>query len=162
MGAMIVLTGHAENIEEKDELVSFHVLTGPATRKPPRGLKLFDPVQYYVECTVLQWRHARRSADDESDLIVEGYIEPRQDPDTDQLYIAVVALSVQSVLAQQCQKLEQLTQALHEARDAYRQARESGASVEELEEKAAAFVAANEKARKFLQKHPELGRGETA
>jgi hypothetical protein len=156
MGAKITLTGQAKDIQKLERSVSFYIVTGPATRHPPRGLKLFGQTRYHVECSQRQWRRARCDADDSSDLVVEGYLEPRRDPETGHLYIAVVAMSVQSTLAQNARKLQQLEDVLKEARETFRQAREAGASQETLEAKAAAFVKANDSVQNFVEKHPEL------
>lgn len=156
MGAKIALTGQAKAIQKNNQIVSFYIVTGPATGRPPRGLKLFSQVRYYVECTTRQWRRARQDPNDDSDLTIEGYLQPRRDPETGKLYVAVVAMSVQSTLVQHHRKLQQLTQILQETREAYRQAREAEVSIVELEAKAAAFVKASESVQKLLQKHPEL------
>jgi hypothetical protein len=157
MGAKITLTGQAKDIQKGERSVSFLIVTGPATQHPPRGLKLFGSTRYHVECTLRQWRRARHDPNDDSDLIVEGYQEPRRDPETGKLYIAVVAMAVQSTLTQNARKLEQLQAVLQETREAFKQAKEMGASKDRLEEKAAAFVKANESVQSFLAKHPELG-----
>lgn len=159
MGAKIVLSGQAKDIQKENGIVSFYVLTGPATKQPPRGLKLFGQTRYRVECTTRQWRRARRDANDHSELVVEGYLAPHQGEETGSLYIAVVATSLQSTLVLNCLKLEQLEEVLQQTRDAFKEAREAQASRRELEEKAAAFVKANESLAKFLQNHPELVEG---
>ena len=157
MGAKITVVGQAKNIQKQERSVSFRIVTGPATQHPPRGLKLFGQTRYNVECTVRQWRRARHDPSDNSDLVVEGYLEPCREPETGKLYIAVVATSVQSVLTQNARKLEQLQQVLQEAREAFKRAKESGASQDALQEKASAFVSANKSVQEYLAKHPELG-----
>lgn len=159
MGAKIVLTGQAKDIQKTDQAISFTIVTGPATRRPPRGLKLFEPVHYHIECTARQWQRAREDPNDQSDLLVEGYVEPRRDPETGQLAIAVVATVLQSVAVQNRAKLQQLEQALQDARSAYEQAKEGGLPRAELEARAAAFVQANTGRAEFLEKHPELQTG---
>ena len=154
MGAKITITGQAKNVQKQERSVSFRVVTGPATQHPPRGLKLFGQTRYHVECTLRQWRRARHDPNDNSDLVVEGYLEPRREPETGKLYIAVVAMSVQSILTQSARKLEQLQQSLRETREAFKRAKDSGASKDVLEEKASAFVRANESVQEFLAKHP--------
>jgi hypothetical protein len=156
MGAKIVLTGQAKDIQRQERIVSFHIVTGPAARQPPRGLKLFGQTHYYVECTTRQWRRARQHPNDNSELNVEGYLEPRRDPETGQLFIAVTAVSVQSTLLQNAHKLEQLEQVLRETREAFKQAHKKGVSRAVLEERAAAFVKASDSVDKFLTNHPEL------
>jgi hypothetical protein len=156
MGTEIVLTGQAKDIQKHDRSITFHIITGPAAKKPPRGLKLFGPTLYQVECTSRQWGRARQHADDHSDLTVEGYLEPRRDSETGRLYIAVIATSVQSALLQNVRELEHLGQVLQEARDAFMCAREQGVDRPLLEEKAATFVEASENVQQFLARHPEL------
>ena len=53
-------------------------------------------------------------------------------------------------------KLQQLIEVLDETRDEYRRARQGGCDRSVLEEKAAAFVKANESVQRFLQTHPDL------
>lgn len=159
MGAKIVLTGQAKDIHKDDHIVAFRIIAGPTTQHPPRGLKLYGQVRYQVECSTRQWRRARQDPNDHSDLMIEGYLEPRREAETGKLYVAVVATSVQSTLVQNHRKLEQLREALEKARQAYVQARKSDSPAAELEEKAAAFVKANESLCKFLEKHPELAPG---
>ncbi|MBC8444929.1 MAG: hypothetical protein H8D77_02280 [Chloroflexi bacterium] len=156
MGAEIVLTGQAKDIQKHDRSITCHIIAGPAAKQPPRGLKLFGQTLYQVECTIRQWRRARQHANDHSDLTVEGYLEPRRDSETGRLYIAVIATSVQSALLQNVCKLEQLEQVLQEARDAFVCAREQGVDQRLLEEKAARFVEASECVGQFLERHPEL------
>jgi hypothetical protein len=159
MGAKIVLTGQARDIQKGEQAISFTVVTGPATRRPPRGLRLFEPVHYRIECTARQWQRAHEDPNDQSDLLVEGYIEPRRDPETGQVYVAVVATVLQSMAVQNRAKLQQLEQVLQDARSAYQQARESGMSRAELEARAAAFVQANAGRNEFLELHPDLQTG---
>lgn len=156
MGAKIMLSGQAKEIRKQERTVSFYIVTGPATKHPPRGLKLFGQTRYHIECTERQWRRAQQNPEDRSDLMVEGYLEPRRDGETGRLYIAVVAMSVQSMLVQHMRKLEQLQQVLKDTREAFKRAREGDAPQGVLEERAAAFVRANESVEKFLEKHPGL------
>ena len=160
MGAKIMLTGQAQDIRKLERSVSFCIVTGPTTKHPPRGLKLFGPTLYRVECTTRQWRRARCRPDDRSDLIVEGYLAPRRDHETGRLYIAVVAMSLCSALSQCQHKLDQLRKVLDEAQQAFQHARQAGAPQQVLEERAAAFVKAHESVQKLLNEHPELISGE--
>jgi hypothetical protein len=159
MGAKIVLTGQARDIQKSEQVISFTVVTGPAIRRPPRGLRLFEPAHYRIECTARQWQRAREDPNDESDLLVEGYVEPRRDADTGQLYVAVVATVLQSMAVQNRTKLQQLDEALEDARSAYQQAREGQTPRAEMEARAAAFVQANTSRNEFLERHPELQTG---
>jgi hypothetical protein len=160
MGAKITLSGRARHIQKQERSVCLTIVTGPATQHPPRGLKLFGQTRYLVECTVRQWRKARLDPSDESDLIVEGYLEPRRDPTTGQLYVAVIATAMHSKLNQAARELKQLQELLEEARKAYRRARDEELDHARLEERAAAFVQANKDVQGFLAGHPELaGKG---
>ncbi len=156
MGAKIVLSGKAKDIQKTEDVVSFDIVTGPATRSPPRGLELYGPTRYHVQCTARQWGQARQDSEDRSALLVEGYLEPRRDEGTGQLYVAVAATTLQSALVHNRRRLEQLEAALQQARGAFSVARETGAPQPELEAKAQAFVKANEKIQKLLERHPEL------
>ena len=128
MGAKIVLSGQTVEIEKTADYVSFTIQTGPATRRPPHGLDLYGSTRYRVTCTAQLWDDAHQVPDDPSDMLVEGYLEPRHDPDRDELYVAVVATAMQSTLPHNRRRLEQLQAALDEAREAFRIASEQGAS----------------------------------
>jgi hypothetical protein len=156
MGAKIVLSGEAQEIQRTDGIVTFTIHAGPATRHPPRGLELYNPTRYRISCTARQWARARQEPEDRSALLVEGYLEPRRDEETGALYVAVVATAVQSTLAHNRRRLEQLQEVMEEAREAFRLAKDAGVSSSEQAAKAAAFVKANEKLTHFLERHPEL------
>jgi hypothetical protein len=156
MGAKIVLSGEAKDIQITEDVVSFNIITGPAIRTPPPGLELYGSTRYHVQCTARQWGEARQDPKDQSALLIEGYLEPRRDEGTGQPYIAVAATMLQSTLAHNRLRLEQLEVALQRARDAFSAARATGAPQAELEEKAQAFVRANAKIQKLLSRHPEL------
>lgn len=156
MGAKIVLSGEAQNIHQEGEIVTFTIDTGPATRHPPPGLGLYGRTHYRVECAAGQWEGAHRGQDEHSAVIVEGYLEPRQDAGTGQLYVAVAATMLQSALAHSQRRLQRLEQALQDAREAFKQARDTGASQRELEVKAAALIQADQARARFLKRHPDL------
>ncbi|MBN1641474.1 MAG: hypothetical protein JXA09_09580 [Anaerolineae bacterium] len=156
MGAKVMLSGRARNIQKEERSVCFVIVTGPATRHPPRGLKLFGQTRYVVECTVRQWRKAHLEPEDDTDLIVEGYLEPRRDATTGQLYVAVIATAIQSKLYQAACRLDELKDLLEECREAYKRARDEGRDHAQLEACAAAFVEANQELQAFLASHPEL------
>ena len=156
MGAKIVLSGEVQDIQKTEDVVSFNIVTGPATRSSPPGLELYGPTRYHVQCTARQWGEARQDPEDRSTLIIEGYLEPRREEGTGQLYIAVAATKLQSTLAHNRRRLEQLEAILQQAREAFSVARETGASQPDLEAKAQAFVKANEEIQKLLERHPEL------
>jgi PAS domain-containing protein len=156
MGAKIMLNGRARNVIKGERSVTFTIITGPATRHPPRGLKLFGPVKYRVECTLRQWGRARCDPDDGSPMIVEGYLEPQRDAQTGEPCIAVVATSLQTTRKRAACQLQQLCEALEEAREAFRRAREAGAPPELLQARAAAFVQANQAFEELLARYPDL------
>lgn len=156
MGAKIVLSGEAQNIQSEGEVVTFSIQTGPATRHAPEGLKLYGRSQYVIACTAAQWEHAYQ--DQHKAVIVEGYLEPRRDDKSGALYVAVVATKLQSALAHSQQRLKRMEQALDEARQAFKGARDAGASQQKLEAKASALVQANQELTRFLERHPDLAR----
>lgn len=159
MGAKITLTGTVKGMQRQDNLISFRLVTGPATKNPPKGLKLFGQVVYRVQCSQRQWNRARAGDDDNSDLVIEGYCEPRQDPATGKIYIAVVAMSLRSMKKQNEQKLKQLSDELEKAKSAYQEAKSGGASRQELGTIAEHLVKAHESVERFLERHPELRPG---
>jgi hypothetical protein len=156
MGAKIVLSGQTVEIERTTETVSFTIVTGPATRRAPRGLDLLGSTRYRVTCTTQLWERAHAIPDDPSDMLVEGYLEPRRDPESDELYVAVVATAMQSTLPHNQRRLEQLQSALDEAKEAFRRASQKSGSKQDAQAKAAAFVKANDRVKRFLERHPEL------
>lgn len=156
MGAKIMLNGRARNVIKGERSVTFTIITGPATRHPPRGLKLFGPTKYRVECTLRQWGRARCDPDDDSPMVVEGYLEAQRDAQTGELCIAVVATSLQTTRKRAAGQLQQLCEVLEEAREAFRCAREAGAPPELLQARAAAFVEANQAFEELLAKYPDL------
>jgi len=160
MGAKITLIGAAQDVQRRNNLVSFRMVTGPTADSPPKGLKLFGQVTYRVQCTQRQWNRARTSDDDSSDLIVEGYCQPQQDPATGKLHIAVVALSLRSTRKQNEQKLQQLADELESAKGAYQEAKTGGATRRELETLAERLVKAHESVENFLERHPDLAKSE--
>ena len=155
MGAKIVLSGQTVEIEKSADYVSFTIQTGPATRRPPRGLDLYGSIRYRVTSTAQLWDQAHQVPDDPSDMLVEGYLEPRRDPESDQLYVAVVATAMQSTFPHNKRRLEKLQEELDEAREAFRLASGQGASKKVSQARAAAFVKANERVKRFLERHPE-------
>ena len=160
MGAKIVLSGQTTKIEKTTEYVSFTIQTGPATRRPPRGLELYGRTSYRVICSVQLWDKAHQVPDDPSDMLVEGYLEPRRDPEGDELYIAVVATAMQSTLPHNQRQLDKLQEALDAAREGFRRASQEGGSKKAQQANATAFVKANDRLKKFLERHPELNRPE--
>jgi hypothetical protein len=143
-------------MQRQDNIISFQVVTGPAAKSSPKGLELFGQVTYQVQCTRRQWNRARVDDDDNSELIVEGYCEPRQDGATGKLYIAIVAMSLRSMKKQSEQKLKQLADELEKAKVAYQEAKAGGAARQELEPLAERLIKAHESVERFLERHPEL------
>jgi hypothetical protein len=156
MGAKIVLSGQATEIVKKTDFVSFTIVTGPATRRPPRGLDLYDRTRYHVTSAAQLWEKAHPIPDDPSDLLVEGYLEPRRDPESGELYVAVVATAMQSTRPHNERRLAQLQQVLEAAREGFRRASQEGGSKKATQAKAAEFIKANDRVKSFLARHPEL------
>lgn len=156
MGAKIILTGSAKNIQNhaKTNTVTFTIMTGPAVKTAPKGLTLFREVKYVVECSARQWRQARFSDDDNSDLVIEGFQEARQEGG--KLYIAVGAMSVQSNRLQQERKLGQLVAEFEQAKAVFAEASQANIPKNELEVLAARLVKASDGLTKFREAHPEL------
>jgi hypothetical protein len=110
-----------------------------------------------VQRSERQFNQGRADARDKSELIIEGYQEPRVD-ENGQPYIAVVALSVISKQAQNTRKLEQLREETVKAEEAYDAACEqfgdespqAGAAGQAFEGEKAGLL-------KFMANHPELG-----
>ncbi len=158
MGAKIVLTGTAKGVQQhtKTNKVGFTIVTGPASKTAPKGLKLFGETRYVVECSARQWRRARFSEDDNSDLTIEGFQEPRHQ--MGKTYIAVVAMSIQSMRLQKERKLKQLTNELEQSKAAFAEAKDAGGmSKAELEPLAARLVKASDNLAKFREYNPDLG-----
>jgi len=76
--------------------VAFTITAGPPAQNAPKGLPLYGEVTYTVRCSRRQYDKGRTGKDDHSDLVIEGYQEPRLDPASGRLTIAVVAMSLLS------------------------------------------------------------------
>jgi hypothetical protein len=87
---------------------------------------------------------------------VRGYIEPRRDADTGQLYVAVIATEIETRRSYDARRLQQLQDVADEARRAFLEAKNGDAPRQLLEERAAAFIQAREELDSFAAKHPEL------
>ncbi len=120
MTAKLTLIGQPQHPQVKNGIVSFSITTGPASSTAPKGLTLFKSVTYRVECSERQFNRGRADAQDQSELILEGYLEPRVD-ETGKPYVAVVALSVISKQVQSARKLEQLRDETVKAEEVYEQ-----------------------------------------
>ena len=120
MTAKLTLIGQPQHLQVKNGIASFSIITGPASSTAPKGLTLFKAVTYRVECSERQFNRGRVDTQDQSELILEGYLEPRVD-ETGKPYIAVVALSVISKQVQSARKLEQLHEETIKAEEVYEQ-----------------------------------------
>ena len=121
MTAKLTLIGQPQGVKVSNGIVSFSITTGPASNSAPKGLTLFKSVTYRVECSERQFNRGRADVHDKSELILEGYLEPRID-EQGKPYVAVVALSVVSKQVQSARKLEQLRDETVKAEEAYEQA----------------------------------------
>lgn len=156
MSAKITLVGCPEALQISQGIVSFRIVTGPASNTAPKGLPLFKATTYTVQCNERQYNRGRTHADDKSDLIIEGYLEPRLDGDGKPI-IAVVATTLNSILAQNEKKLEQLRDQFVQTENIYETAcathgensPHASMALEQWEATKASLL-------KFLEKHPEL------
>ena len=121
MTAKLTLIGQPQGLKVSNGIASFTITTGPASNTAPKGLTLFKSVTYRVECSERQFNRGRADAQDKSELILEGYLEPRLD-EQGKLYVAMVALSVMSKQVQSARKLEQLRDETIKAEEVYEQA----------------------------------------
>ena len=118
MTARITLIGQPQHLQVKNGIASFSIITSPASNTAPRSLTLFKAVTYRVECSERQFNRGRGDAQDKSELILEGYLEPRVD-ETGKPYIAVVAPSVVSKQVQTARKFEHLREETVKAEEVY-------------------------------------------
>ena len=156
MTAKLTLIGQPQGLRIEKDIVTFKIITGPASNTAPKGLTLFKATIYVVQCAQRQYNRGRASERDKSELVIEGYQEPRIGEDG-KLYVAVVALSVASKNLQAARKLEQLNEEVGKAEDAYNAAcdqygddtPQARAALEAFEKLKAGLV-------KFMESHPEL------
>ncbi|MBN2003266.1 MAG: hypothetical protein JXA21_07915 [Anaerolineae bacterium] len=73
---------------------------------------------HIVQCGERQYRRGRAHGNDRFDLILEGYHEPRAD-ELGRPYVALIATSVTSMLAQNEKKLAQIREQFVQAEDSY-------------------------------------------
>jgi hypothetical protein len=155
MSAKVTLVGQPQSLTIKDGIVSFRLITGPASNTAPKGLQLFKAATYVIQCNERQFNRGRVDAHDKSELILEGYQEPRVD-EQGRPYIAVVALSVMSKNTQNARKLEQLREETIKAEEAYDQACEQfGVDSSQAEAASEAFEKVKAGLLKFMANHPE-------
>ncbi len=55
MSAKITLTDHPEDLQIKNGIVSFRIVTGPASSKVSEGPSLLEGVTYSVQCSERQY-----------------------------------------------------------------------------------------------------------
>jgi hypothetical protein len=156
MSAKVTLVGQPQGLHIEDGIVTFKMITGPASNTAPKGLNLFKAATYVVQCSERQYNRGRVDAHDKSELILEGYQEPRVD-EQGRPYIAVVALSVASKNTQNARKLEQLREETIKAEEAYDAVCEQyGADSPQAEAAGQAFEGVKAGLLKFMANHPEL------
>ena len=110
MGATITLTGrphHVRSAGDHSRSVAFEIDAGPANASTPKGMPIFGPTTYHVVCPQRMWDRGHMDSEDRSDVIVEGYLEPRVS-EKGQPYVAVVATSLTTKLVEITSKTQQL------------------------------------------------------
>lgn len=93
MGATITLTGRPRNVRSAERGVAFEIVAGPANASTPRGMPVFSLTTYHALCSQRMWDRGHMDSEDRSDVIIEGYLEPRVS-EGGQPYVAVVATSL--------------------------------------------------------------------
>ena len=158
MSAKIALVGHPEDLHIHNGVATFTIVTSPASSTALIGLPLFEAVTYRVQYGEWQYNRGRAHLGDHSDLVVEGCLEPRVD-ERGKSYIAVVAMSVASILARNEKKLQQLRDQFAQAEEAYDAACASyGDDSPQAQAAQAQWTALKDGLLKFLDKHPEFQR----
>lgn len=156
MSAKITLIGHPEDLRISNGVVTCTIVTGPASSTAPKGLTLFKAVTYSVQCSERQYNRGRAHPDDDSDLVIEGYLEPRVG-ERGKPYVAVVATSVVSQFAQNEKKLQQLRDQFVLVEEAYAAACAAhGEDSPQAQAALAQWEAQKEGLSTFLDKHPEF------
>ncbi len=156
MSAKIQLIGQPQALHIEKEAITFRLITGPASSTAPKGLPMFKASTYMVQCSQKQYKRARASEQDKSELIIEGYQEPRVD-ENGKLYIAVVATAILSKQTQDERKLGQIREEAIKTEEAYEAActqfgdesQQARAALELFEKTKANLI-------KFMSSHPEL------
>ncbi len=156
MSAKIILVGHPESLTIAQGIVTFRLFTGPASATAPKGLPLFKAAPYVIQCTERQYNRGRAHPNDHSDLVLEGYLEPRVD-ENGKPYVAVIATSVFSLLAQNERKLQQLRDQFVQAEAAHEAASEAhGEDSPQAQAALQQWEAAKSSFLRYLEKHPEF------
>ena len=157
MTAKITLIGQPQGLRIEKDVVTFRIITGPASNTAPKGLTLFKATNYVVQCAMRQYNRGRVNDHDKSELVIEGYQEPRIGEDG-KPYIAVVALSVASKNLQAGRKLEQLREEVVKAEDAYNTVYgQYGDDTPQARAALEAFETLKVGLVKFMESHSELG-----
>ena len=107
MGAKIILTGRPRSVRSADCGVAFEIVAGPPNASTPRGMPVFSLTTYHVVCPQRMWDRGHLDRDDRSDVIVEGYLEPRVS-EAGQPYVAVVATALTTRLVDITRKAREL------------------------------------------------------
>ncbi len=155
MSAKITLIGQPQSLRIERDLVTFKIVTGPASNSAPKGLDLYKAVTYVVHCNKRQISRGRVDERDKSELIIEGYQEPRTDADG-KLYIDVVALAISSKQLQGNRKVEQLRDETLKAEEAYERACDKyGLDSAEAQSAAEAFEKIKGNYLKFMGSQPK-------
>jgi hypothetical protein len=119
-GAMLALTGEPYHVRPVRDIssrsVAFEIIAGPSdVNNPPKGMQVFGPTTYHVVCPQRTWDEGHVDSEDRSDVIVEGYLEPRAGMDNGGAYVAVVA----TALTTRLRKAQQILAAATTAEEAY-------------------------------------------
>ena len=155
MSAKITLIGQPQDLRVEKDLVTFKIIASPASNSAPKGLTLFKAVTYVVPCNKRQLERSRTAAHDNSELIIEGYLEPRADA-AGRLSIAVVALTISSKQVQSQRKLTQLREETIKAEEAYERACDQhGLDSPEARRAAEAFDKIKANLLKFMSNQPK-------
>lgn len=156
MSAKITLIGQPQGVHVEKDVVTFKIITGPASNTAPKGLELFKATTYVVQCNQRQLNRGRAGEKDQSELIIEGYLEPRLDKEG-KPYVAVVAQAVISKQAQNMRKMEQLREETIKAEEAYEQACDQhGVDSPQAQMTGEQFEKVKVNFLKFMSSHPEL------
>ena len=82
MTAKITLIGAPQGLRIEKDIVTFRIITGPASNTAPKGLTLFKATNYVVQCAQrhdLRSKSNRGRADerDKSELVIEASLALR-------------------------------------------------------------------------------------
>jgi hypothetical protein len=176
MGATITLTGkphHVRSAGDHRRSVAFEIDAGPANASTPKGMPVFGPTTYHVVCPQRMWDRGHMDGEDRSDVIVEGYLEPRMSEEGKPC-VAVVATSLTTKLVEITSKTQQLLADAAKAEKAYNALRsrygedapvvqEARAEMEKLKTGLTRYCEANQKIlRPAALLQPEYPQGEAA